>query len=229
MKRAVAYIRVSTQEQVDEGVSLDNQRKRINAFCVAKEWELIDIYEDAGVSGKNLNRDAIQKLIQDSRADKFDVVVVYKVDRISRRQRDLWYLIDDVFEANDIGFISVNEPFDTTTAFGKAALGMIGIFAQLERDLIAERTRDALKYKAEQGEHVGHAPLGFVYDDDSELQEVDDELAVVKYAKKLRAGGYSYQKIADKLNAEDMPTKRNGTWGKSGVYYILNNKIYDDV
>ena len=226
--KTVGYIRVSTDEQANEGVSLDNQRKRIEAFCIAKDWELVDVYEDAGKSGKDLNRDGIQKLIKDSGKGIFDAVVVYKVDRITRRQRDLWHLIDDVFEPDGIGFVSVNEPFDTTSAIGKACLGMIGVFAQLERDLIAERTKDALKYKRDKGDYLGTVPLG--YDIVSgELQEREDELAVVKYAKKLRSGGYSLGKIAQTFNGEGVPTKRGGKWYRSTVRYLLNNELYGDI
>ncbi len=226
--KAVGYIRVSTDEQVNEGVSLGNQRKRIDAFCVAKDWELVTTYEDAGKSGKDLKRDGIQKLIDDCGKGIFDAVVVYKVDRISRRQRDLWYLIDDVFGTNGIGFVSVNEPFDTTSAIGKACLGMIGVFAQLERDLIAERTKDALKYKKEKGDYLGTVPLGYDIVD-GELQEREDELAIVRYAKRLRTGGYSLGKIADTLNGEGVPTKRDGKWHRSTVRYLLNNALYDGV
>jgi site-specific DNA recombinase len=226
--KAVGYIRVSTDEQANEGVSLDNQRKRIEAFCIAKEWELVNLYEDAGKSGKDLNRDGIQKLIKDSCKGLFEAVIVYKVDRISRRQRDLWYLIDDVFEPNGIGFISVNEPFDTTSAIGKACLGMIGVFAQLERDLIAERTKDALKYKKDKGDYLGTVPLGYDIVD-GELQEKEEEIAIVKYAKKLRSGSYSLDKIAKTFNGEGVPTKRGGKWYRSTVRYLLNNALYDGV
>ena len=225
--RAVGYIRVSTTEQAEEGISLDNQRKRIGAFCIAKEWELVNVYEDAGKSGKDLNRDAVQKLIDDCGKGIFDAVVVYRVDRLSRRQRDLWFLLDDVFEPNNIGFVSVNEPFDTTSAFGRASLGMIGVFAQLERDLIAERTKDALRYKKERGEYLGTVPLGFDAVD-GELKE-NDELATVKYAKKLRRGGFSYSHIADRLNVEGRQTKRGGRWHKSTVSYLLKNKLYGEL
>ena len=225
--RAVGYIRVSTTEQAEEGISLDNQRKRIGAFCIAKEWELVNVYEDAGKSGKDLNRDAVQNLIDDCGKGIFDAVCVYRVDRLSRRQRDLWFLLDDVFEPNNIGFVSVNEPFDTTSAFGRASLGMIGVFAQLERDLIAERTKDALRYKKERGEYLGTVPLGFDAVD-GELKE-NDELATVKYAKKLRREGYSYSHIADRLNVEGRQTKRGGRWHKSTVSYLLKNKLYGEL
>jgi site-specific DNA recombinase len=226
--RVVGYIRVSTDEQAQEGVSRDNQRKRIEAFCVAKDWELVDVYQDAGKSGKDLNRDGVQELIRDCGGGKFEAVVVYKVDRITRRQRDLWHLIDDVFEPNSVGFVSVNEPFDTTSAIGKACLGMIGVFAQLERDLIAERTRDALKYKKEKGDYLGTVPLGFDIVD-GELREREDELAVVRYAKKLRREGYSLGRVAGMLNGEGIPTKRGGKWYKSTVKYLLNNELYGDI
>jgi len=226
--KTVGYIRVSTDEQANEGVSLDNQRKRIEAFCIAKDWELINVYEDAGKSGKDLSRDGIQKLIKDSGKGIFNAVVVYKVDRLTRRQRDLWMLIEDVFEPDGIGFVSVNEPFDTTSAIGKACLGMIGVFAQLERDLIAERTKDALKYKKEQGDYLGTVPLGYDIVG-GELQEREDELAIVRYAKKLRAGGYSLGKIVESLNSEGVPTKRGGKWHKSTVSYLLKNVLYGDI
>ena len=220
--KAVGYIRVSTDEQVREGVSLENQRKRIDAFCVAKDWELAGVYDDAGKSGKDLNRDGIRELIRDCGKDIFEVVIVYKVDRITRRQRDLWHLIDDVFEQNGIGFVSVNEPFDTTSAVGKACLGMIGVFAQLERDLVSERTKDALAYKKEQGQFLGSVPLGFEVEN-GKLKENNEELATVLYAKKLRKGGFSLADIAGRLNSEGRKSKRGGKFFKSTVNYLLKN------
>ena len=176
-------------------------------------------------SGKDLKRDGIQRLIIDAGFKLFDAVVVYKVDRMSRRQRDLWYLLDDIFESNGIGFVSVNEPFDTTTAVGKACLGMIGVFAQLERDLISERTKDALQFKKSNGETLGTPAYGFTYTGEPD----SGELAVVKYAKELRASGLSLSKIADRLNDEGIKSKRGGRWHKGVLGYILNNPIYASV
>ena len=217
--KTVGYIRVSTDEQANEGVSLDNQRKRIEAFCIAKDWELVGIYEDAGKSGKDL-----PSAWQVKNKSSCAVIRTQLLSDI----RDLWYLIDDVFEPDGIGFVSVNEPFDTTSAFCKACLGMIGVFAQLERDLIAERTKDALKYKKDKGDYLGTVPLGYDIVD-GELQEREDELAVVKYAKKLRTGGYSLGKIAETFNGEGVPTKRGGKWYRSTVSYLLKNALYDCV
>lgn len=140
--KAVGYVRVSTHEQTSDGVSLSLQEEKIRLFCQAKDWQLIEICRDEGKSGKDLKRASMEDLIRDAKGRQFEAVIVYKVDRLSRRQRDLWYLLDDVFEPNSVGFMSVNEPFDTTTAVGKACLGMFVVFAQLKRDMISERTME---------------------------------------------------------------------------------------
>lgn len=222
--KACGYVRVSTEEQVD-GVSIDLQKEKIRLFCRAKDWILCEIYEDAGKSGKDLHRNGMEDLIRDAKGRQFEAVIVYKVDRLSRRQRDLWHLLDDVFEPNGVGFVSVNEPFDTTTAIGKACLGMIGVFAQLERDMISERTKDALSYKKRQGDRLGTPPLGFSLVGD-ELKERPEELAAVRYAKQLRREGFSLRDIANHLDEAGHQTKRGGKWHRSTVRYLLNNEIY---
>ena len=125
--RAVGYVRVSTEEQAREGVSLEAQVERIKALAVAKGWDLDGVIQDRGFSGKDLNRPGIQDLINRCKAGEIDVVIVYKVDRLTRNQKHLWHLLEDVLESHDVGFISVSEPFDTTTATGKAFLGMLGV------------------------------------------------------------------------------------------------------
>ncbi len=127
--KAVGYIRVSTEEQAREGVSLDNQRKRIEAFCVAKEWTLGRIYADEGVSGSSLKRDGVQELISDCKKGVFDVVVIYKLDRLTRSVKDLGTLIE-TFDKSDVAFSSVSDNFDTTTANGKLVLNILGSVAQ---------------------------------------------------------------------------------------------------
>ena len=225
--KAVGYTRVSTSEQAQDGVSLANQRKRIKAFCVAKDWELQAVYEDAGRSGKDLKRAGIQQLITGVKDSKFDIVVIYKLDRLTRSVKDLGYLIE-LFDKHGIAFSSVSDNFDTTTANGRLVLNILGSVAQWERDIIVERTREALKYKKELGDYLGTVPLGFAIVD-GELQEKDDELAIVKKLKKLRTGGYSLGKIAETLNGEGIPTKRDRKWHKSTIRYILNNALYDGV
>lgn len=138
MNRAALYIRVSTLEQAQEGYSVGEQKERLIAYCKAKDWIIADIYVDGGYTGSNLNRPGIQKLI--SETDKFDLVLVYKLDRLSRSQRDTLYLIEEVFRPKGVDFISMQESFDTSTPFGKAMIGLLAVFAQLEREQIKERT-----------------------------------------------------------------------------------------
>lgn len=127
--KAGGYVRVSTQEQSQDGHSMENQRARIADFPWAKEWELVKVYEDGGFSVKDLERPVIKKLIEDAEAKRFDVVIVYRVDRLTRRQFHWCKMLEEVFTPKGIGFVSVTENFDTTTAAGKAALGMLGVFA----------------------------------------------------------------------------------------------------
>ena len=134
MRRAALYIRVSTQEQAQEGYSVGEQKERLIAYCKAQDWIIADIYVDGGYTGSNLKRPGIQQLITDT--DKFDLVLVYKLDRLSRSQRDTLYLIEEVFLPNNVDFISMQESFDTSSPFGKAMIGLLAVFAQLEREQI---------------------------------------------------------------------------------------------
>ena len=138
MKRAALYIRVSTLEQAQEGYSIGAQKERLLAFCKAHEWLVADSYVDGGYSGSNLDRPGIQKLI--SEVDSFDLVLVMKLDRLSRSQRDTLYLIEEVFLPAGVDFVSMSEAFDTSVPFGRAMIGILSVFAQLEREQIKERT-----------------------------------------------------------------------------------------
>jgi site-specific DNA recombinase len=211
---AIGYVRVSTEEQAREGVSITAQEERITALATAKGWNLVTIIRDAGYSGKNLNRPGAKAVLDICRKTEADVVIVYKVDRITRKQKDLWYLLEEVFEANGVGFVSVTEAFDTTTAAGKAFLGMIGVFAQLERDLVAERTREALYHKKTKGEWIGRKPTGFRISESGKLEEDPDMLRLIARAKRLRRGGASFGDISEALG---MP--------KTTIYRLVNDHM----
>ena len=209
--RAIGYIRVSTEEQAKEGISLDNQEAKIKAYCESQDWKLVKVFSDEGLSGKDMKREGLKNLLFFLEADHVDVVVVYKTDRLTRKQRYLYQLLEDTFEEKGIGFKSVTEPFDTTT-MGKGFLGMLGVFAQLEGDLISERTKDALQYKKEKGELVGSPPLGFEAIK-NKLKKNDDELEIVTEIFKLNnnyrgKNKLSLREIAGKLNKAGFRTKK---------------------
>ena len=163
MKRIAIYIRVSTLEQAQEGYSIEEQKDRLIAYCRAHDWAIADIYVDGGYSGSNLKRPGIQKLM--SETTNFDVVLVYKLDRLSRSQRDTLYLIEEVFLPNQVDFVSMQESFDTSSPFGKAMIGLLAVFAQLEREQIKKRTFMGRVARAKKGLHQGGGkiPIGYTY------------------------------------------------------------------
>ena len=159
-----------------------------------------------------MKREGLKELLSFVEVDSVGVVVVYKTDRLTRKQRHLYQLLEDAFEKRRVGFKSVTEPFDTTTAMGKGFLGMLGVFVQLEGDLISERTREALAYKIKQEEYLGSSPLGFEAAE-KELKRNDDELAVVLEVSRLKRdyrgkNRLSLREIAMRLNEAGFRGKR---------------------
>jgi site-specific DNA recombinase len=213
-EKAMGYVRVSTDEQAREGVSLEAQAERIKALAKAKGWKFEGIVDEPGYSGKDLNRPGIKQLIEKCRKREIDIIVVFKVDRLTRKQKDLWQILEDVFIPNEVGFISVTEPFDTTTASGRAFLGMLGIFAQLERDLVSERTVEALSHKKKKGEWYGRLPKGFRLDSKGRLEGDPETLEKIQKAKRLKRQGKSFQAISEALN---MP--------KTTVFRLVNTNL----
>lgn len=140
----------------------------------------------------------MDELVRMCEEKEMDVVLVYKVDRLSRRQKHIWYLLEDVFEPNQVGFTSITEPFDTTSATGRAFLGMLGVFAQLERDTIAERTVDALNHKRGKREWMGRPPYGFRVVE-KKLVVVPEEIETIKRIKRLHRKKKSLRDIGKRV------------------------------
>lgn len=219
------YTRVSTQEQV-EGYSLSEQENRLKAYCVARDWTIANVYSDAGFSGGNINRPALQKLINDIRNKKIDTVVVYKLDRLSRSQKDTLNIIEDIFIKNSINFISINENFDTSTAFGKAMIGVLSVFAQLERDTIKERMRLGAIGRAKDGyfHGGGFVPIGYDYVG-SKLIINEYEALQVREIYDLFLKGYPISRIR-KILASKYTNKYGNWYSDSSVRSCLTTPIY---
>lgn len=155
-------------------------------------------------------------------------LIVYKMDRLTRRTLDLLTLVENVFKPNDVQFHSITERVDTSTAQGKFFLTIIGAMAQMKRDLVAERTKEALQYKKSKFEAYSPTPFGF----DRENEHItpnQKELKIIKLMRKLKKKGLSYQAIINKLNEKDIPTKNKKSWSKSTIWGILKNPIYDNL
>jgi len=227
--RAIGYIRVSTEEQAREGVSLEAQVDKIKKYADLHNLELIGVIRDEGKSGKDLNREGMQKVISLCQKREVDHLIVYKMDRLTRRLLDLLTLIEEVFKRNEVQFHSITEKIDTSTAQGKFFLSISGAFNQMQRDLTSERTKEALQYKISKGEFVGTPPLGFEALE-KELKKNNDELGVVEEVFKLRKGRgknrLSLREIAKRLNKEGFGSKRGAKFYHGTVSYILKNPVY---
>lgn len=164
--RAALYIRVSTQEQSKHGYSIGEQKERLKRFAEAKEYTIVNTYVDPGFSGTNLNRPAMQKLMNDINNKNIDAVVIWKLDRLSRSQKDTLYLIEEVLNPNNVALVSMNESLDSSTPFGIAMVGMMSVFAQLEVSNIVERSKMGREARAKAGYYHGGGnfkPLGYDY------------------------------------------------------------------
>lgn len=215
------YVRVSTEGQL-ENYSIDEQSERIKSYCHAKGWTLLKTYTDGGYSGGNTNRPALQQMIKAIHNQKIDAVVVYRLDRLSRSQKDALTLIEDEFLAHGTDFVSVSESFDTTTPFGRAGIGMIAVFAQLEKDQIAERfTLGRIgRSKAGYFHGGGNSPLGYTYKDG--MLEVDPYTAeIVRDIFTMFLSGQSINHIWNELKGRH-PSK----WSAAKISTVLRNSLY---
>ncbi len=197
-KWAAAYIRVSTEGQREEGYSIDAQKEMLTAYCKARGFSSFRLYIDGGYTGSHLTRPEMEQLIRDVRAGLVSHVVVYKLDRLSRSQKDTLYLIEDVFNPAGVSFISMNENMDTATPIGRAMLGIMSAFAQLERETIRERTRMGMLERVKNGYWPGGGkiPFGYDYDRTKGILVPNADADTVRQAYQLYLAGYSTDKIA---------------------------------
>lgn len=221
------YTRVSTAEQVNEGFSLDEQAEKLQKYCSAMGWDVFNVYVDGGFSGANIKRPALEKLIKDVKAHKVEKVVVWKLDRLSRSQKDTLYLIEDVFLKNDCDFVSMMENFDTSTPFGRAMIGILAVFAQLEREQIKERMQMGKDAKAKQGLYHGYnnVPIGYKYIDGL-LQVDENESQIVRKIFEMYAQGYSYSSIADFYNNAGLYPHYGNPWSRKVVRNLICSELY---
>lgn len=220
------YIRVSTQEQAKEGYSVGEQTERLQKYADAMRWNVYKIYTDPGFTGSNMERPALQNMIRDIKAGRIQKVIVYKLDRLSRSQRDTLELIEDIFLANDCDFVSMNENFDTSTPFGRAMIGILSVFAQLEREQIKERMTMGRVARAKEGKWGGgkEPPFGYDYED-GELKINDYEALQVRELYKLALTDISPYAITETMNKKGYRA-RAGHWAETSVRRILSSKLY---
>ena len=222
------YTRVSTTEQAQEGYSLQEQETRLKSYCEAMKWGPCKIYTDPGYSGGSMSRPALQQMIRDVKAKKISRVVVYKLDRLSRSQKDTLYLIEEVFLTNNCDFVSMTENLDTGSALGKAMIGILAVFAQLERETIKERMVMGKIARAKEGKWCGGStpPYGYNYIDGQLMPDEVERLHVIE-AFNLAERGWSTSKISTAFNRKGYTPKRGiNCWSDITVHRILTNQVY---
>lgn len=226
--KVVGYIRVSTESQADEGVSLAAQRTKLEAYAVAMDLDLVAMHEDAGVSAKTLNRPGLQAALDDLDAGRATGLLVAKLDRLTRSVVDLGALVSRYFaESRKAELLSVADSIDTRSAAGRLCLNVLVSVAQWEREATAERTRDALGHIKSQGAMLGGEALGWERTESTDehgrriVVEVRDEVATVERIRELRAEGLTLRAICERLASDGHRTKRGGKWHANTVRQVL--------
>ena len=224
IKRACVYTRVSTEAQAEKETSLDEQERMAKAAIVSKGWEYTKTYEDAGLSGRSMDRPALQQMIQDVQAGKVDAVVVFKLDRLSRRQRDAMTIIEDVLLANNVELISLHETLDTSTPWGRAMIGILASFNQLECENITLRTSVCRNAKARDGGYAGGRPPFGYRASDGKLVVVPGEAEIVRRIFAERKAGRTLAEISAGLNEAGLTTRSGAKFYQSTIRLILGNE-----
>jgi len=225
------YVRVSTEEQAQEGFSIRGQIEKLKTYALLKDWDIYNIYSDEGISGKNIvDRPAVNKLIEDIKNGHVNNVLVFKVDRLTRSTKDLIELVD-LFEECDCVFNSLTESIDTDTPSGRMFLKIIGIFAEFERENLASRLKLGFERKVKEGYSLANNVLSYGYTKKKgqKIQEVQPEEArIVREIYSMYIDeNLSMNKIARTLNERKVETKNNAImWKVPSVKNILTNPTY---
>ncbi|WP_052712192.1 recombinase family protein [Domibacillus indicus] len=222
--KAALYIRVSTEEQAQHGYSLAAQEEKLSAYALSQDWEIVQVYRDEGRSAKDLKREQLQRMLTDLKDGLFDVVLVYRLDRLTRSVLDLYELLN-IFDQYGVKFKSATEVYDTTTAIGRLFITLVAALAQWERENLAERVKFGMLKKASLGEWMGGiVPYGYTLEGSS-FRIIKHEADIVKKIFKM-AKSKGMDAISKSLNAENCRTRKGFNWSGFTVHYILRNPVY---
>ncbi|HED9466499.1 TPA: recombinase family protein [Staphylococcus aureus] len=226
-KRVGIYVRVSTEMQSTEGYSIDGQINQIREYCDFNNFAVVDVYADRGISGKSMNRPALQRLLKDANEGQIDSVMVYKTNRLARNTSDLLKIVEDLHKQN-VEFFSLSERMEVNTSSGKLMLQILASFSEFERNTILENIYTGQHQRALEGYYQGNIPLGYsnIPDNKKELMINQHEANIVNYIFESYAKGHGYRKIANALNHKGYVTKKGNAFSISAVTYILSNPFY---
>ena len=203
--QVVGYIRVSTEDQAREGVRLAAQRAKIDAYALVKDWSVVEVIQD-DMTAKHLRRRGVQRLLELVARRQVGAVIVYKLDRLTRSVKDLNSLVE-LFDKKNVALVSLQGSLDATTATGCLMMNLLASVSQWEREVIGERTRDAMQHLKAHGKVYSRPAF--------------DDAATLAQIHTMRVAGATYQEIADELTAAGVPTVRGGRWQAATVLGIV--------
>ncbi len=222
--KVAAYVRVSSLEQFEHGFSIRAQEDKLLPFAESQDWEVVKVYREEGKSAKDMERPALQQMLADMKNSTFDVVLVHKLDRLTRSVLDANKILQEL-EQYSVSFKSATEPYDTTTAQGKMFLNIMASLAQFEREQLAERVRFGMTQSAKEGKWSGGIiPLGYDYKD-GVFQINEEEAKLVKKIFDLTKST-GFHNVAKELNAQGYKTKSGTKFSHTSIKYIVRNPFY---
>jgi len=223
-KVIAAYVRVSTDRQAKEGISLDAQKSAANRYAEYTGGTIFDTYADEGKSGKNTKRPAFQRMLKDARAGKFNTIFCVALDRFTRSFRDMVYIYEECINLG-ISLVFQNDNIDTSTVSGELMLHILSAFAQNERRITSRRVKEANDERVRQGKHTARDVLGYRSTKDG-LVIVPDEAETVRDIYSLYTKWESLSFVAKILNTDGVRGKRGGLLTAESIKKILTNAIY---
>lgn len=221
--RAIGYIRVSTDEQAKEGISLEAQKKKIELYCELKNFDLMEIIADEGISAKDLKRPGVKKLLEKADKKEVEAIIVYKLDRIFRSTMDALETSQDL-KKKGVALHSIQENLDTDSAIGRFFFTLLSALGQMERELIGERTKMALNHLKENNKVYGTIPYGKKREGSKLVDNLEELRNIVQIKDLYTNHSKNYSAVADSMNDYGIETRLGGRWYPQQIKNIIKGE-----
>ena len=224
MKKVIGYVRVSSEMQKRKNNSIPLQKKKIKEYCSLNDFDLIDVYEDDGVSGMSIDkRNGFKSMVEFMKENKIDGIVVWSLSRLGRKMKDVVEFMD-FLKSNNIGFFSIKENLSNDDKIGSLIMNILSSINEFEVEVIRERIKDVKRNKKENGEVYGRMMYG--YDNvNGKMIENKEEKRIIRRVKNFRSRGWSWRKISDRLNDEGIKSKEDKIWYDGSLYNMMRNNF----
>lgn len=222
MKKVIGYVRVSSEIQKRKNNSIPLQKKKIKGYCSLNDFDLIDVYEDDGVSGMSIDkRNGFKSMVEFMKENKIDGIVVWSLSRLGRKMKDVVEFMD-FLKSNNIGFFSIKENLSNDDKIGSLIMNILSSINEFEVEVIRERIKDVKRNKKENGEVYGRMMYGFD-NVNGKMIENKEEKRIIRRVKNFRSRGWSWRKISNRLNDEGIKSKEDKIWYDGSLYNVMKN------